>query len=468
MTDAQQQKMTGANPPLRFAEGMLLLTGYPKGAVSAPWKWDPRQDVHTCFAMHYAAVLPAIRQQYPACQFQPPWPTVTWPRPNLLPLRTNQQEAVAAWLPSRHGVIVMPTGTGKTEIALLLMKELAVPTLIVSPVRDLMYQWHQRILDRLGYDAGIVGDNTFNKRPITVTTYDSAWIHMRDFGDEFQFVIFDECHHLPGRTRSEAARMCMAPYRLGLTATPERSDGREVALEELIGPVVYRRSITQESGKDLAAYDIIRIPVRLLPEERAKYDECSRIIRHHMAARRKTNPNYSGINLRYDWATDPEARRVLRAERLKKSIEDRATEKLRILEDIFRLHPNTPVLVFTNTNIMARAVSLRFLIPCILNHSRKKERRDFIAGLSSGKYPAIVANRCLDEGVDLPAAKVAVVLGGTASRSQAAQRLGRVIRKKGEQKAALYEVVCEDTKEVQRSRTRRKSDAYARTRHMHL
>lgn len=468
MTEGTPSRTTDSLPTLRFAEGMLLFTAPPPPGPPGVWFWDPRQNAHSCFAIHYAAMLPAIRQQYAAFQFLPPWTTVTWPRLNLLPLRTNQQDAVAAWLPSRQGVIVMPTGTGKTEVALQLMKELAVPTLIVSPVRDLMYQWHQRILERLGYDAGIVGDNTFNQRPVTVTTYDSAYIHMRDFGDAFQFVIFDECHHLPGITRSEAARMCMAPYRLGLTATPERSDGREVTLDELIGPTVYRRSITQASGTDLAAYDIIRIPVHLLAEERAKYDECSRIIRHHMAVRRQTNPYYSGINLRYESATDPESRRALHAELWKKSIEDRAIEKLRVLEDIFRLHPNTPVLVFTNTKIMARAVSLRFLLPCILNHSRKRERSDFIAGLSSGKYPAIVANRCLDEGVDLPAAKVAVVLGGTASRSQAAQRLGRVIRKKGEQKAALYEVVCGDTKEVHRSRKRRKSDAYARTRHLHL
>ena len=91
------------------------------------------------------------------------------------------------------------------------MQRLSEPTLVVAPVRDLMYQWHQRILDRLGYDAGIIGDNIFNKRLISVTTYDSACIHMQSFGHEFALLIFDECHHLPGPIRSEAQSVRASP-----------------------------------------------------------------------------------------------------------------------------------------------------------------------------------------------------------------------------------------------------------------
>lgn len=468
MTETPNLQVAAEVPVLRFSEGMLLLNAQPPPSPAGVWRWDSRQNAHSCFAMHYDRVLPAVREQYRECSIQPPrWNSVEWPCPALPALRPLQTEAVATWMKTRRAVIVLPTGTGKTEVALRIMQVLSVTTLIVSPVRDLMYQWHQRILDRLGYDAGIVGDNTFNTRPVTVTTYDSARIHMRDLGDRFQFIIFDECHHLPGEIRSDSARMCMAPYRLGLTATPERSDGKQTDLDDLIGPIAYHRTITEESGRNLAEYDTFRIPVRLLSEERAVYDECSQIVRRHIADRRRTNPHYAGINLCYDSSTDAEARRAQRALRKKKSIEDRATEKLKALEDIFRLHPKTPVLVFTDTNVMAREVSVRFLIPCILNHSRKKERREAIVGLTEGRYPAIVANRCLDEGVDLPAAKVAVVLGGGASVRQAVQRLGRIIRKKRDEKAALYEVVCEDTKEVLRSRARRKTDAYARTRHQH-
>ena len=80
-----------------------------------------------------------------------------------------------------------------------------VATLVVAPVRDLMHQWHRRIHRSLGYDAGIVGDSVFNLQPVTVTTYDSAYARMPEMGDRFGLVIFDEAHHLPGRSYREAA-----------------------------------------------------------------------------------------------------------------------------------------------------------------------------------------------------------------------------------------------------------------------
>jgi superfamily II DNA or RNA helicase len=145
----------------------------------------------------------------------------------------------------------------------------------------------------------------------------------------------------------------------------------------------------------------------------------------------------------------------------RRAIEDRAEEKLRVLEDLFRLHFGQPVLVFTGSNAMAREVSLRFLVPCLLSHCRAEERHDTLQGLQSGVYPAVVANRVLDEGVDLPDVKVAVVIGGGRGGRQAQQRLGRILRRSGDAQAVLYEVVCASTSEEQRSRDRRRNEAYA-------
>jgi superfamily II DNA or RNA helicase len=455
------------SPTLRFAAGTLLLNTRPPPSTAHLWKWDKREAAHRTFALNYSEVTATLREQGPTYSVEVArWHSVHWHNPQLSQLRPDQEDAVETWLKTRKGVLVMPTGTGKTEVALHIIHRLAVTTLVIAPVRDLMYQWHQRILERLGYDAGIIGDNTFNKLPVSVTTYESACIHMKDFGNEFQLIIFDECHHLPGRVRSDAARMSMAPYRLGLTATPERSDGRDVALDQLIGPIVYTLPLDQASGVILADYDVFTYTVHLSSEERAKYDACSEVIRRYFADRHKTDPGFSVEDLHAAYTKDPEARRVIRAQHTKRSIEDSAREKLRVLEDIFRLHQGTPMLVFTQTNIMAREVSARFLIPCLLNHARKKERRDILTGFREGVYPAIVANRVLDEGVDIKEAKLAVILGGLASVRQAIQRLGRIIRKQGEQKAALYEIICEDTKEVTRSRVRRRTHAYARTRHL--
>jgi superfamily II DNA or RNA helicase len=359
----------------------------------------------------------------------------------------------------------MPTGTGKTEVALAIMAQARVATLVVAPVRDLMYQWHRRILERLGFNAGVVGDNQFRLAPVCCTTYDSACIHMEQFGNRFGLIIFDECHHLPGQVRRDAARMSAATLRLGLTATPERADGGHADLATLIGPIVYELPLSEVRGRSLADYDVVRIAVHLSPAERGRFEALTRQVRAYMYRRRQEDRHFSWQQLCGDVHDAPEARAALRAYLAKKSIEDRAQEKLRVLEDLFRLHLGEPCIIFAGSNAMAREVSRRFLIPCLLSHCRKEERLDVLCGLESGVYPAIVANRVLDEGVDLPEVKVAMVIGGLASTRQAKQRLGRVLRRCGTKRAVLYEVVTADTGEQTRARRRARSDAFGKIRH---
>jgi superfamily II DNA or RNA helicase len=390
------------------------------------------------------------------------------PSISLPVLRQEQKEAIAAWKAAGgRGQVVMPTGTGKTEVALALIAECRVASLVVAPVRDLMYQWHRRILRGLGLDAGIVGDTHFNVKPVTVTTYDSAYIHMAELGSQFGLVVFDEVHHLPGRCRREAALLAAAPLRLGLSATPERADGLHEDLGHLVGPVVYRMGLPQARGT-LAEYEVVRIPVALTPEEEKNYDEAAAIVRTFLLERRKTRKGYDWQDLCAESGKEPEARRAQKAFYYRKSIEDKASEKLRVLEDLFRLHPGERVIVFAGSNAMAIEVSRRFLVPTILSHTRKKERLAVLEGFASGLFPVLVANQVLDEGVDVPEAKVAVVIGGLSSTRQAKQRLGRILRKKGDQKAILYEVVTAGTREEERSRSRRQSDAYERTVHRRL
>jgi len=201
--------------------------------------------------------------------------------------------------------------------------------------------------------------------------------------------------------------------------------------------------------------------VNLGGPEQAKYDAAGRMLRNFLAGRRAENqPKYSWEDLCAESGKDPAARAAQKAYYLRKSIEDRAAEKLRVMEDVFRLHAGERVIVFAGSNAMAIDVSRRFLIPTLLSHSRKKERRLVLEGFAAGTFPALVANRVLDEGVDVPAAKVAVILGGQSSTRQAKQRLGRILRKSGDARAVLYEVVCQDTNDEKRSRKRRRSDAF--------
>ena len=459
---------------LEFSGGTLVLDRWTEKAIKKVfgdklWTWDDRAETWRTIAIHY----PEIRQILSINAFGtldrvPQWQKVAWSEVKLPILRPEQLDAVSGWTQHHRGVVIMPTGTGKTEVALRIMADQGCSTLVVAPIRDLMYQWHRRILQGLGYDAGIIGDNIHNVKPVSVTTYDSACIHMPTFGNRFQLLIFDECHHLPGPIRGDAARMSIAPMRLGLTATLERSDGQHSQLEHLIGPLAYRLEINQVSGGSLAEYDIYRISVELNDRERVRYDTLAEQVSTYVYERRQDEPNFNWQDLCAESLNSAESGAILRAFKEKQSIEDCAEEKLRVLEDLFRLHHGTPMLIFAGSNMMARRVSLRFLLPCLLNHCGKAERLDYLDGLRDGIYPAIVANQVLDEGVDLPAVKIAVVIGGMASTRQAKQRLGRILRRQGNERAILYEVVARDTNEAERSRKRRKNDAYAGTRHRHL
>jgi hypothetical protein len=182
-TETVKRRTAGS---LSYDRGTLLLTGLDQTTVSSIfgdglWTWDSRVSAWRCEAVHYASVR-TVLQAHPRPEIVDevlPPPRVGWKQVTLPELRPEQQRALDAWQAAQgRGVVVMPTGTGKTEVALAAMAEARVSTLVVAPVRDLMYQWHRRILRAFDYDAGIVGDNTFNQRTVTVTTYDSAYIHV--------------------------------------------------------------------------------------------------------------------------------------------------------------------------------------------------------------------------------------------------------------------------------------------------
>jgi len=383
-------------------------------------------------------------------------------QPNLPPLRHDQEAAVQAWERAGHrGVIVKPTGTGKTEIALTVIARHRVSALVVAPLRDLMYQWQRRIRQGLGFDAGVLGDGRHEAWPITVTTYDSAWIHMKEIGNRYRLIVYDEAHHLPAPSLHESALDSLAPMRLGLTATLWRADGRDRMMASLVGPVVFREELRQARGRTLADYAIVRVPIYLTETEQAEFDDLSRKIRAYVVRRRREERDF-------DWRedlvklsrADPEAKEILRAWRRKLAITNRSSEKLRVVEDILRLHPAEPCVIFTASNRMALEVSARFLIPALTAHSDKRERNLVLDAFARGMIRALAACEVLNEGWDAPAVKVGIVLGGDRGVREAVQRLGRLLRRSGDRPARLYEVVVQETPDVARARQRGRSDAY--------
>jgi superfamily II DNA or RNA helicase len=456
--------LTAAAHALTFDRGSLRLDA-PAGTRTPPYfRWDDRVGAWRTEAInHWRVREDAARYRLNLVDDAPgffPAPTF---HPHLPPLRPDQRVAIEAWeRAGGRGVIVKPTGTGKTEIALSIILRQQGSALVVTPLRELMYQWHRRIRNELGVEAGVLGDGRREVWPITVTTYDSAWIHMKDIGNRYRLVVYDEAHHLPGPSLHESALDCLAPLRLGLTATPERADGRHRMLEQLIGPVVHSEDLAEARGRTVADYVIIRVPIHLADEEQATFDALSRRIRRYVAAQRQEDASFDWNELARRSRTDPEAREIHRAWRHKQAILNRSAEKLRALEDILALHPAEPVVIFTASNRMALDVSARFLIPAITSHSDKHERRRVLDGFAAGTFRALAACQVLNEGWDAPAVKVGVVLGGDRGVREAVQRLGRILRRSGDRAARLYEVVVQETADVARARRRGRTNAYRR------
>ncbi|MCK4732463.1 MAG: DEAD/DEAH box helicase family protein, partial [Methanophagales archaeon] len=173
------------------------------------------------------------------------------PMPSLscdLCLRGYQKTAMAKWLQTKSGALVLPTGAGKTVIGLKAISVLNVPTLVIVPTLELVQQWKKELAEKLDIEAGTYSGEAHIMRPITVSTYDTAYLRAEELGNRFLLMIFDEVHHLPSPGYANIAELFVAPYRLGLTATYEREDGRHTELERLIGGKVYEIGIDKLSG----------------------------------------------------------------------------------------------------------------------------------------------------------------------------------------------------------------------------
>ncbi|NKE37958.1 DEAD/DEAH box helicase [Natronococcus sp. JC468] len=387
-------------------------------------------------------------------------------------LRAYQDEALSAWLETDRwadtdgnlpvdrapgGVLELPTGSGKTVIALKAIERLATPTLVVVPTIDLLEQWQRELEREFDREIGRFGGGEQRLEPITVSTYDSAYLKADSVGDRFGLVVFDEVHHLGGEGYREIARLLAAPARLGLTATFERPDGAHETIEEIVGPLVYRLSPDELAGEHLAPYDVKRLEVSLTPAERKEYDRNQEVFADYLARSNiqfTSGSDYQELVKRS--GSDPEAREALLARQRAREITYGSEAKVDALEEILDGHRGERIIVFTAFNDLAYDVSERFLIPTITHQTGAAERREILERFREGTYSRIATSNVLDEGVDVPDANVAVVLSGSGSEREFTQRLGRILRPKEDGgRALLYEVVASETAEERTSRRRR-------------
>jgi superfamily II DNA or RNA helicase len=447
---------------LRFVAGTLEIRGIDAALLPPSCVHDPRTDCHRAPALAYAEIVRALHNKVAYEDQARDYEELPHGARVHREPRPYQTEAIVAWRAAKgRAVVVLPTGAGKTHVAAMAIDDKRRSTLIVAPTLDLVRQWYDLLRTTFGMKIGLLGGGEHDIQPITVTTYDSAYLHIEHLGARFGMLVFDECHHLPGATYALSARLALAPFRLGLTATPERTDGRERELDELIGPIVYRRDITDLTGAFLAEYETETIVVDLTPEERVEYERERGIYREFVqknGIRMGSPTGWSDFIMLS--SRSAEGRRAMQGYRRQRELAFTAKEKLEYLEHLLDIHRKDRAIIFTQDNATAYAVSKQFLIPTITHQTKVRERSAILSGLADGTYGAVVTSKVLNEGVDVPDANVAIVLSGSGSVREHVQRLGRVLRKKGDKRAIAYELVAGATTETLTSERRREHVAW--------
>ena len=453
----------GRTPTLKFDRGTLILHPPPRGKAWIDYAtWDDRIERFRVPAIQYQTLVKTLQAEAAAFNDEAQdFPSVMLASRLERQPYPHQQEALTAWNQAgRRGVVVLPTASGKTYLAQMAMQATSCSTLITVPTLDLMHQWYANLLAAFPEaEVGLLGGGSRDRTPILVATYDSAAIHAESLGNRYALLICDECHHLPTDFNRVIAEYAIAPYRLGLTATPDRSDGKHADLDTLLGAVIYQRTAEELAGKALAHHEIVQVKVQLSEQERERYNA---LIETRDQFLQKSNIWLGSVQ---GWqrfvqasAQSQAGRRAMLAHREARSIALGTEGKLRILAELLAQHYPEQTLIFTNDNATVYRISQVFLIPAITHQTPVKERHEILQNFRDGTYNTLVASHVLNEGVDVPEASVAVLLSGTGSAREYIQRLGRVLRKGKAQKfALLYEVVAEETTEEGVSRRRRKT-----------
>lgn len=376
--------------------------------------------------------------------------------------REHQVEALNAWKKNFYsGVVVLPTGSGKSFLAMMALQTVKRPALIIVPTIDLLHQWATQLEDFFNIPIGMLGGGANDIQLITISTYDSAVLRMEFIGNKFGLIIFDECHHLPGNVNRNAALMSIAPFRLGLTATPERNDDGEALLYDLIGPKVYELHIDELAGEILAPYETIQIFTQLSDEEAYLYSKNREIYtnflkRHHINFKQKNDWNkFIGL-----CARTPEGRQVFKAYHNQKKIAAGSQQKLNKLWKIIQHHKGERIIIFTADNETAYNIAETLFLPIITYRTKAAERKDILQKFRQGEYQILVTSKVLNEGVDVPEASVGVIISGSGSIREHVQRLGRILRAQEGKMAILYEVISQNTAEFYISKRRREHRAY--------
>lgn len=330
-----------------------------------------------------------------------------------------------------YGIIVLPCGSGKTIVGMEIMSRLSTRTLILTTNVAAVHQWIGEILDKTDLTIDQVGEYTGEKKetkPITVCTYQVLTWRPDKTGDfphmkllkegNWGLIIYDEVHMLPAPVFKVTAEM-QAVYRVGLTATLIREDGREDEVFSLVGPKRFDVPWGELESKGWIAeancYEI-RIP---LP-------------------------------------TDLEIPYALAGKREKYRIASENPSKMDVVRELFKRHPNDYILVIGQYIEQLQQVAKEFDLPLITGSTSNAKRDELFGKFRRGEQRILVVSKVANFAIDLPDASVAIQISGTfGSRQEEAQRLGRILRPK-ECSSSFYSLVTRYSTEEEFAANRQK------------
>ncbi|MFC4605837.1 DEAD/DEAH box helicase family protein [Rhodococcus kronopolitis] len=402
--------------------------------------------------------------------------------PDTLTVRDYQKDAVTAWLGGGgRGILEMATGTGKTKTAMIAAAKLGevlarheqpLVVVIVAPLIHLVDQWLPEVEPFGVRPVAVYGANKkwpqqvddqltavrMGRRPVmvVVATNDSF------SGERFQsvlaritqpvLVIADEAHNL-GSPAYRAALPQNGTYRLGLSATPERwfDDEGTDALIDYFGPVVFKLGLGEaiEMGA-LTRYRYVPRLVELTAQETGLYVDLSaqiaRLIGSGNELKDADPQSPLGFLLRQRAGVLGHAAGKVAA--LRADLEARRDEWFQLIycaeghRPAERGEEPGPRQVDEVMHLVGH--ELRLTAHTYVSTTAPVERKTLLRRFGSGDdLRALVAMRCLDEGVDIPDARVGYLLASSSNPRQFVQRRGRLLRRApGKERAEIFDYLA--------------------------
>jgi len=446
---------------LAFDRGTLVLRGVlsPSSAARLPGLiWDSRIECHRAPAFRYREIVIGLRRlgtpyfdevfSLSSCgsgAFRMP------------KLRPYQHAALMSWDSARRvGLVVLPTGSGKTRLACAAMATCEVPALCLVPTRVLLHQWREEIGRHYAGPVGCLGDGNHRIEPVTVATFEGAYRNMVRLGNQFGLLVVDEVHHFGCGIRDEAIELCAAPRRLGLTATAPNGEARERVID-LTGPVVCELAIGDLSGEWLAAFDTMVLTLRLTADEQRRYNAAVAVFRSVFDSFRALSKTARWSDFVATATQSEQGREALAAFRYSRRLTSYPEAKRFALAELLARHRTSRVLIFTSDNETAYIIARAHLVMPITCDIDRAERDEVLSAFRRGELRVLVSSRVLNEGVDVPDADVGIIVGGVSGEREHVQRVGRLLRPAPDKRVVVYELVAAGTHEVRKGKERRRA-----------